>query len=153
MRKIVHQLSLQPNNDLAIITGRSLPKIRQFMRLDSLCLSGSHGAEVFCPPSSQHPQGLSMSLADKYLKELRELSESIRARLDADFPGTQIEDNKFCHSIHYRNAKFRQLPPKRRRCELRKLKAFVKGEADKRGLRTCDGKMVVEVRPKGNWDK
>jgi len=153
MRNIVHKLSLQPQNDVAIVTGRSLPKIRQFMRLDSLCLSGSHGAEVQCPPSEQHPNGLSMSLKDKHLEDLRKCTEHLRPTLEKDFPGTHIEDNKFCHSIHFRRAHFRKEPVKLRRTKLRELRTLVRSEATKRGLRCDDGKMVLEIRPKGKWDK
>lgn len=151
MRRVVRKLSEDSSCSVAVVSGRSLPKIRQFLRIDTLHLSGSHGAEIHCPPTASHPKGRCKSMAEDRLDDLLAAQKEISELLPTNWPGCAVEDNKYCFSIHYRKAVFRSKSGRRRAAKT--LRSWLETIAKKYDLRVDDGKLVFEIRPQGNWDK
>jgi len=151
MRNLIAKLSGQKETDVAIVSGRSISKLQHFLRLDSLHLSGSHGAEIFSPATTNNPHGIKMSVVGN-LEELKQAEQEVHYMLDA-YPGCQLENNKYVFSVHFRNAEFEKLPQNLKRVRERELEVKLKDIADRRNLRMGHGKKVFEIKPKGSWDK
>ncbi|KAG5229622.1 trehalose-phosphate phosphatase [Salix suchowensis] len=102
----------------AIISGRSRDKVKGFVQLNNIYYAGSHGMDIMAPPwpvRSSDGNCLTVSLdrkgnnvvfqpAQKFLpaiqKILKELEETIMK-----IPGARVEDNIFCVSVHFRQAR------------------------------------------------
>jgi len=151
MRNLVAKLSIQENTDVAIVSGRCVSKLRNFLRLDSLHLSGSHGAEILCPATSNDPNGITMMITNS-LEGLKQAQQEVLGLLRS-YPGCQIEDNKFVFSVHFRNARFQLLPSTKTRVKERELEAELRAIATRLHLRLERGKKVFEMKPEGSWDK
>jgi len=151
MRNLIAKLSGQRDTNVAIVSGRCISKLQQFLKLTNLHLSGSHGAEILCPGTSRKPKGVKMTVTGN-LDNLKSAKNDVQVKLNA-YPGCQIEDNKFVFSIHFRNAKFQLLPRRQRRAKQRELETDLRVIAKKRDLRMEHGKKVFEMKPKGKWDK
>jgi len=151
MRDLIAKLSAQSGTDVAIVSGRCISKLQQFLRLSNLYLSGSHGAEILCPATTSYPNGMRMTVAED-LEELKQAEQEVRSKLKA-WPGCHIEDNKFVFSVHYRNAQFQLLPGRQRRDQQRALEDELRAIATRRNLRMDYGKKVYEIKPNGSWDK
>jgi len=146
MRNLIAKLSGQKETNVAIVSGRCISKLQQFLKLTNLHLSGSHGAEILCP------NGAKMTV-EQNLDELKAAQQEVHQRLLEAYPGCQIEDNKFVFSIHFRNAEFQLLHRRHKRAKLRELETDMRVIAKKRNLRMDYGKKVFEIKPKGKWDK
>ncbi|KAJ6340591.1 hypothetical protein OIU77_008368 [Salix suchowensis] len=125
----------------AIISGRSRDKVKGFVKLNNIYYAGSHGMDIMAPPwpvRSSDGNCLTVSHdrkgndvvfqpAHKFLpaiqKILKELKEAIMK-----IPGARVEDNIFCVSVHFRQAR---------------EETFDFG---------C-GKKVMEIRPSIEWNK
>jgi trehalose 6-phosphate phosphatase len=151
MRNVVAKLSIQEKTEVAIVSGRCISKLRNFLRLDSLYLSGSHGAEIVCPATSLDHNEMTMMIADS-LETLKQAQQEVLGVLRC-YPGCQIEDNKFVFSVHFRNAKFQLLPCRKNRLKERELEAELRAIATRLHLRLEPGKKVFELKPEGSWDK
>jgi len=151
MRDLIAKLSAQSGTDVAIVSGRCISKLQHFLRLSNLYLSGSHGAEILCPATASHPNGMRMTVAED-LEELKQAEQEVRSKLRA-WPGCHIEDNKFVFSVHYRNAQFQLLPGRQKRDQQRVLEDELRAIATRRNLRMDYGKKVYEIKPNGSWDK
>jgi len=152
MRNLIAKLSGQKDTNVAIVSGRCISKLQQFLNLTNLHLSGSHGAEILCPATICNPKGAEMRVAQN-LDELRAAQQEVHQKLLEAYPGCQIEDNKFVFSIHFRNAEFQLLPRRQKRAKVRDLERDMRVIAKKRNLRMDYGKKVFEIKPKGTWDK
>ncbi|KAM7517736.1 hypothetical protein LguiB_016698 [Lonicera macranthoides] len=89
----------------AIVSGRCRDKVYSFVRLAELYYAGSHGMDIkgpskgskykkstktlLCQPASEF-----LPMIDEVYKELLEKTQSI--------PGANVENNKFCVSVHFR---------------------------------------------------
>jgi len=151
MRSVVAKLSIQDKTDVAVVSGRCISKLRNFLRLDSLHLSGSHGAEIVCPATSNDPNGITMMIADS-LETLKQAQQEVLGVLRS-YPGCQIEDNKFVFSVHFRNARFQMLASHKKRLKERELETELRTIATRLNLRLDHGKKVFEIKPEGSWDK
>jgi len=152
MRNLIAKLSGQKETNVAIVSGRCITKLQQFLKLTNLHLSGSHGAEILCPATVRNPKGAEMRVAQN-LDELKAAQQEVHHKLLEAYPGCQIEDNKFVFSIHFRNAEFQHLRRRQKRAKLRELERDMRVIAKKRNLRMDYGKKVFEIKPKGTWDK
>jgi len=150
MRSLVAKLSTQGGTDVAIVSGRCISKLQEFLKLETVYLSGSHGAEILCPGSPNN-SGIPMTEVDN-LGTLKLAWQEVQGVL-VSYPGCQIEDNKFVFSVHFRNARFQMLPTLQKTLKELELKEKLVAIATRLKLRVERGKKVFEIKPEGSWDK
>ena len=133
---------------LGIISGRSLEDIRARVGVSELVYAGNHGLEIQGPGLDfAHP-------AEE--EELRETQGRVYARLreelvDApgvELPGVFLEDKGLTLSLHYRLT-----PPEYVNKVEEVFAATVAPFLAEGQVRVARGKMVLEVRPRGTWNK
>lgn len=133
----------------AIISGRGREKVEQFVQLKELFYAGSHGMDIAGPRTGSNCNNaddpeLTFQPAARFEPLMcqvgQELSEAI-----ADIPGSTVENNKYCVSVHFRN------------CAPESYDAVVKaveGVAARHDvLHITRGRKVLEVRPHVDWNK
>ncbi|KAL3570606.1 hypothetical protein D5086_027855 [Populus alba] len=143
----------------AIISGRSIDKVKGFVQLNNIYYAGSHGMDIMAPPRparSSDGKYHTVSLdrkgndavfqpAQKFLpalqKILKELEEAIMK-----IPGARVENNGFCASVH-----FRQVREEDYGTLEEKVKSILKQYYP--DFRLGWGKKVMEIRPSIEWDK
>ncbi|CAA0834591.1 Trehalose-phosphate phosphatase A [Striga hermonthica] len=142
----------------AIISGRSRDKVYEFVGLTELYYAGSHGMDIMGPvrPSnsdhkncirSTDKQGKEVNLfqpASEFLPMIDEVFESL-IEITKDIAGAQVENNKFCVSVHYRNVDEKSWSLVGQLVE-EILSRYPR-------LRLTHGRKVLEVRPVLNWHK
>jgi trehalose 6-phosphate phosphatase len=122
---------------VAIVTGRSATDVRRLSGIDGALVVGNHGIE-WLPPGSAQPEAV-------------EARPQIESRLAAALAavtaaaGTEIERKGLSATVHYRNAPD---PAAVRDEVLRRLARVVHP-----GLEIREGRMAVELRPRGLGDK
>jgi trehalose 6-phosphate phosphatase len=115
---------------LALVSGRSIADLENHLECSGLAVSGSHGFELRLRDGRVAPLG-----------PRQDLSQA-RARLSgyaASVPGLLVEEKPFGLALHYRQA-----PEEEERA--RALMAELAGQHD---LILQEGKMVIELRPRG----
>ncbi|RLM84362.1 putative trehalose-phosphate phosphatase 7 [Panicum miliaceum] len=136
----------------AIVSGRCLDKVFEFVKLAELYYAGSHGMDIKGPAkaSSRHAKarqakgGVLFQPASEFLPMIEEVHERL-VETTRSIPGAKVENNKFCVSVHFRCVDEKMWG---------ELSEAVKGVL--RGypkLRLTQGRMVLEVRPTIKWDK
>ncbi len=126
---------------VGVVTGRDLDDVKNFIQLDDIIYSGSHGFVISGPDDlyKEHEKGGEIvELLDKVEKKLHEL-------YSGKAEGVQIDRKRYAIAIHYRNAPEKDVP-------------YVFEVVDKvlekfEGLKTGEGKMVVELKPDIDWHK
>ncbi|KAH9670002.1 putative trehalose-phosphate phosphatase J [Citrus sinensis] len=146
MRRAVRQLAKY--FPTAIVTGRCRDKVYDFVKLAELYYAGSHGMDIKGPTKGLkynqkskvvnfQPASEFLPLIDKVYKVLVEKTKST--------PGARVENNKFCISVH-----FRCVDEKKWNDLAQKVKEVVNEYPQ---LNWRQGRMVMEIRPKIEWDK
>ncbi len=133
-------LGLAKKCTVAIISGRGLDPVRQFVGLDNVYYAGSHGFEI------EGPGGLRMELeaAREMLPLLDALEQELQQRL-ASIKGAQVERKKFSIAVHYRNVA---------ESEAGQVETVVDETiADNPQLVKGTGKKVFELKPSIDWHK
>ncbi|RAL37015.1 hypothetical protein DM860_003937 [Cuscuta australis] len=133
----------------AIVTGRCISKVYEFVKLSELYYAGSHGMDIKGPEEGHtaytkggksllcQPAKEFLPIIDEVHKILLEKTKSIE--------GAKVEDNKFCLSVHYRCVE------ENKWIEVAEhVKSVLKGYPK---LRLSQGRMVLEIRPCIKWDK
>lgn len=140
-KRILSRLLAMPGIQVTIVTGRSMPTIRRFVRLTSIEYAANHGFHLRDAEGREwiHPH------ARDAVGMLKTAAGKLRVALEP-FPQATVEDKVLTLSIHFRNCPPQQLPALRRavRSTLRSMKS---------SLRTTRGKKVFEVRPGTQWGK
>lgn len=136
MRAVIQRLSHR--FPTAIVTGRKIETIKNFVQLDEIFYAASHGFHL------EGPDQLTRQVAEQHLPELQAFRDSISALVE-DVAGCTVEDNTFCISVHYRNVQQENV-------------ASVNAAVDacvgrRKGLVRKSGRLVYEVRPDFDWDK
>ena len=139
MREAVKRLAT--TSTVAVVSGRSREKIREFVSLDELYYAGSHGFDI------DGPGGLRHSVSAEIIPVLAAAREALVQDL-ADVPGATVEDNRFAVSVHWRNVDEARRPA-------------VSGVVDRLlarspfagALKKSMGKCVYELKPNVKWDK
>ncbi|XP_057473842.1 probable trehalose-phosphate phosphatase F [Actinidia eriantha] len=142
----------------AIISGRSRDKVFEFVGLTELYYAGSHGMDIMGPVqsmSNDHPncirstdkQGKEVNLfqpASEFLPMIDEVFRSL-VEITKEIKGAEVENNKFCVSVHYRNVDEQSWTT---------IAQYVHDILkDYPRLRLTHGRKVLEVRPVLDWDK
>ena len=136
--KLLRKLS--DRHPTAIVSGRSLEKLQEWVKVRGLYFAGSHGFEIVGPNGSS----LNYTVASQLLPEIRDALRLLHAQL-AQVPGAQLEDNKYALSVHTRNVS---------RADLPRLDALVQSVLEEQPLlRRSEGKHVIELKPQVNWNK
>ncbi|KAL0784189.1 hypothetical protein Bca101_000434 [Brassica carinata] len=133
----------------AIVTGRCLDKVYNFVKLAELYYAGSHGMDIKGPAKgfSRHKrvkQSLLYQPASAYLPMIDEVYRQLLEKTKST-PGVIVENNKFCASVHFRcvdEKKWSELVLQVRSV----LKEYPR-------LKLNQGRKVFEIRPMIEWDK
>lgn len=127
---------------IAIVSGRSLGDIRRMVGLPGLIYAGNHGLELAGPGLSAcwRPGAAYRSGLERIRKALIPLAHAEE--------GIRIEDKGVTISAHYR-----AVPASRQARVRAALCGRIEEAADGRTMRIVSGKKVVEIRPRGGWDK
>jgi trehalose 6-phosphate phosphatase len=127
---LLRRLSAALDGRLAIVTGRAIDDLERYMDCAGVALSGSHGLELRLAHGEHIPLAAPI--------DMEEAREEIARFVDGRH-GLIVENKPSSIALHYR------LAP----AEAEDAKAFMTALAERAGLTTQDGKMVVELRPKG----
>ena len=127
---------------LGIVSGRSLDDVRGRVDVSGLVYAGNHGLEI---------QGPGLDFIHPAAEELRETQTRVYARLREDMvdvPGVLLENKGLTLSLHYR------LTPREYVEKVEEMFAGAVAPFLAEGhVEVAKGKEVLEVRPKGPWNK
>ncbi|OIW02390.1 hypothetical protein TanjilG_04983 [Lupinus angustifolius] len=132
----------------AIVSGRSLDKVYNFVQLTELYYAGSHGMDIKGPTKSQshkkNNEAVLFQAASQFLPMINEVYKILVEKTKC-VPGATVESNKYCLSVH-----FRCVDEKNWASLAQKVRSVLK-EYPK--LRLSQGRKVLEIRPSIEWDK
>jgi trehalose-phosphatase len=139
MRSLVHQLSKK--HQVAIVSGRDMDDLRNFIQLDNLIYAGSHGFRI------EGPGGLHMENKEavELLPKLDKMEYNLRHNLEPEFQGVEVERKLFAIAVHYRNAPYGSVKKIKHR-----VKELTSVNPD---FKTGSGKKIIEVKPSIEWHK
>lgn len=131
----------------AIVSGRCRAKVYKFVRLSELYYAGSHGMDIKGPSARKHQKGNQNVLCQPAKEFLPMMAEVYGILLEKtkDIPGANVENNKFCLSVHFRCVEEESWSDLADRVKS-VLKEYPK-------LRLTQGRKVLEIRPTIKWDK
>jgi trehalose 6-phosphate phosphatase len=137
-RRALDALMALPGMEVAVVSGRGLADVRERAAIPGIAYAGNHGMEIEGAGLHRiHPEAAAAR------PELQEVAREIGYVLGA-IDGAFVEDKGLTLSIHYRQAADREA----------EVRDAVLGAVDGRpGLKVTEGKMVLEVRPRVEWDK
>lgn len=138
-RDLLGELSLRYT--VAVVSGRDMDDLKQFVSLDQLIYAGSHGFRI------SGPDGLHMEheKAGELLSRLDQFERHLKRTVEKEIQGVEVERKHFAIAVHYRNA-----PPgslDRIRKEANRL------IGDKSEFKKGRGKKILEIRPSLEWHK
>ncbi|KAF1887755.1 hypothetical protein Lal_00023762 [Lupinus albus] len=148
MRKTVRKLA--KCFPTAIVTGRSIDKVYNFVRLEELYYAGSHGMDIKGPSKSfkfnkdKKSEEVLFQPASEFLPMIAEVYQKLVEKTKS-IAGARVENNKFCASVHFRCV------DEKKWSELAQQVSSVLKEYPR--LRLTQGRKVLEVRPTIKWDK
>ncbi|THU52667.1 hypothetical protein C4D60_Mb10t06350 [Musa balbisiana] len=158
----------------AIVTGRCLEKVIDFVGLTELYYAGSHGMDIKGPVKPRHTKAKAKSVLFQPAREFLPMIDGVGSSsqllsinpqqllsllTSSTFPqvyksllertkstaGAKVENNKFCVSVH-----FRCVDEKSWGALIEQVRSVLK-EYPK--LRLTPGRKVLEIRPTIKWDK
>ena len=115
---------------VALVSGRSIEGLERHIACNGRAVSGSHGLELRLRNGSRIPLAARHDLSEARAR-LKKVAEAT--------PGLLLEDKPFGLALH-----FRQAPDEQGRVE-----ALMSELARTSGLALQQGKMVIEIRPRG----
>ena len=139
MRQTLEELAA--NCFVAVISGRDLKDVQNLVGLDDIFYAGSHGFDIAGPKG----QRLAHQSGEDFLPALDRAEATLRARLEDNIPGVQIERKKFSVAVHYRRADAGRVG------EVEKVVDQVQAESGR--LRKSTGKKIFELQPDLDWHK
>ncbi|CAN6232743.1 unnamed protein product [Urochloa humidicola] len=132
----------------AIVSGRSRKKVFEFVKLKELYYAGSHGMDIVTSVAEHNTEKCReaniFQPACEFLPMIDEVSKAL-LEVISGIEGANIENNKFCVSVHYRNVAEKDWGVVAQLVN-EVLVAFPR-------LKVTNGRMVLEVRPVIDWDK
>ncbi|KAJ8484360.1 hypothetical protein OPV22_016845 [Ensete ventricosum] len=130
----------------AIVSGRCLDKVINFVRLANLYYAGSHGMDIKGPekPRRTKAKPVVFQAASEFLPMIQEAYKALLERTKST-AGVKVEDNKFCVSVH-----FRCVDEKSWSLLFEQVRSVLKEYPE---LWLTQGRKVLEIRPTINWDK
>ncbi|KAG5410271.1 hypothetical protein IGI04_006590 [Brassica rapa subsp. trilocularis] len=157
MREVVKDVAL--NFPTAIVTGRSIDKVRAFVKLNEIYYAGSHGMDIEGPTNEnsygESNQGVLFQPAREFVPMIEKVHfeafitftnvVKILEKKTKCIPGAMVENNKFCLSVH-----FRRVDEKIWAALAEQVKSVL---VDYPKLKLTQGRKVLEIRPTIKWDK
>jgi trehalose-phosphatase len=139
-RAVLEEFSNREDVLVAVVSGRSLTDVKARVGLQSLVYSGDHGLQIEGHSLRfEHPE------AARCRDALTELNQQLIG-LPLLLPGVLIESKSLTTAIHYRRA------PEGTREQIETiLRSLV--PADHPLFVLTEGKMIVEIRPRVDWNK
>jgi trehalose-phosphatase len=140
VRETLAALAQKPGVGVAVISGRSLPDVRERVDLAPVVYAGCHGLMIEGPSLGfVHPEAIPAKTL------IAEVGADLSERLQG-LNGVEVETKEFCVSVHYRRA----LPS-----DLAEVFFQVERVREHHASRlvTQPGKKVIELLPRVNWDK
>ncbi|TKY56247.1 trehalose-phosphate phosphatase I [Spatholobus suberectus] len=132
----------------AIVSGRCIDKVYDFVRLAELYYAGSHGMDIKGPTNRRSTkkgnEEVLFQPASEFLPVINEVYK-ILVEKTKSVPGAKVENNKFCLSVHFRCVDEKSW------ASLAEQVSLVLNEYPK--LRLTQGRKVLEIRPTIKWDK
>ncbi|PWA37071.1 HAD-superfamily hydrolase, subfamily IIB [Artemisia annua] len=143
----------------AIISGRSREKVYNFVKLNEVYYSGSHGMDIMgptpknksCDDNYHHKtvneegnEFIVFQPAKDFLPEIQQMLIEMNER-SKNIEGVAIEDNRFCLSVHYRHVKDEDYE----RLE-QQVESMLVNHPE---FHMTRGKKVLEIRPSIGWNK
>ncbi|KAL9261740.1 Trehalose-phosphate phosphatase A-like protein [Drosera capensis] len=143
----------------AIISGRSRDKVFEFVGLTELYYAGSHGMDITSPSpkcianihhaclkaaEKQDNEDTVFQPASEFFPMIEKVYASL-VECTNGINGANVENNKFCISVHYRNVDEKDWATVAQRV-FDILKEYPR-------LRLTHGRKVLEVRPVIDWNK
>ncbi len=125
---------------LAIVSGRDRADVAKLVGLESLVYAGSHGFDIAGPDGLRQEHGEAAVFLPSLDKAERQLTTAL-----AGIAGALIDRKKFALAVHYRQVA---------RDAVAEVKRIVEAAAaETPDLRQTGGKMILELRPRTDWDK
>jgi trehalose 6-phosphate phosphatase len=139
-RAVLEKFSSREDVLIAVVSGRSLADVKARVGLQSLVYSGDHGLQIEGHSLRfEHPE------AARCRDALAELNQQLIG-LPLLLPGVQVESKSLTTAVHYRRA------PEGTREQIETiLRSLV--PADHPLFVLTEGKMIVEIRPRVDWNK
>ena len=138
MRSVVHELARRCPT--AIVSGRSVEVLREFVRLENVYYAGSHGLDIVGPATS----GLRKDMGRDFRQTIDGAYAALLEAVEG-IEGALVEHTTYAVSVHYRLVAQQEAPLVEAAVD-RTLRRFPT-------LRKAYGKMVYEIRPRLDWDK
>jgi len=142
VRRLLKKLRSLKSVRIAIVSGRSLANLKQYVRIPGLIYAGNHGFEV---------AGLGMTYVHPAATALEPVFRKCSGRLRklmAPFRGILIEHKRFSVSIHYRQVRSPGKVREARRLLMNELRTLRHTP-----VVLATGKKVWEIRPTREWHK
>lgn len=137
-RRALLRLMAMDGVTAAVVSGRGLADVRERAAIPGIAYAGNHGMEI---------EGAGLHRIHPEAAAARPLLQAAAARIEADLEGIDgafLEDKGLTLSVHYRMA-----PD-----HAEEVREIVLEAADGHPeLQVTEGKMVLEVRPRVEWDK
>lgn len=124
---------------VAILSGRDLADVRRRIDVPGLWYAGSHGFESLAPDGTPHQNEEAAAAVPVLARAADELREIL-----AGVPGARVEHKRFAVAVHYRDVAADRLGEVI-------ASAHRLGQRDQ--LKVTNGRKVVELRPRVDWDK
>lgn len=137
-RRALERLMAMPGVTVAVVSGRVLADVRERAAIPGIAYAGNHGMEI---------EGAGLHRIHPQAAAARPELEQVAARIMADLEGIDgafVEDKGLTLSIHYRMAPERE-------ADVREI--VLEAAEGRPALHVTEGKMVLEVRPRVEWDK
>jgi len=138
-QRTLARLAASPSVSVALVTGRAVREARQMVRVPGVPIIGNHGLEWLDAAGEAHP----IEGWDAVAPHLRRAHEALVAHVSR-IPGAVLEDKTYSLTVHYRNVDAALAGA---------LRDEVRVVAAEQGLRTADGKCIVNVLPPIDVDK
>ena len=139
---VLDKVSRNSRYKIAIISGRALKDIREKIGLKNIIYVGNHGSEIEGPKIK-----FESPISPRYKAILKQIKIELTKKLSS-IRGVIIEDKGLSLSVHYRLVDRKRIP----------LVKTILHEAvnlylGRNKIKVKSGKMVLEVRLPGEWDK
>ncbi len=141
-KKLLVEMSEDPNIKLAFISGRQIEDIKRKINIKNAVYSGNHGFELEGPKIKFEP-----FFSSQYRRVVDRIKSDLEKKI-AHIQGVFLEDKGVILGLHYRQADKKDI------AELKTIfREAVISDLTSHKIRVTQGKMVFEIRPPVEWDK
>ena len=142
VKNVLKKLSEDPGYKIAVISGRSLDDLKKRLALKNIIYAGNHGLELWGPKIK-----FTNTVSDSYRGLLKRIKNELSKKL-SQIKGALLEDKGLTLSLHYRLVKDKEAPLVKNI-----FYNVIASCGAENKVKIGTGKMVLEVRPRSEWDK